>query len=884
MPDHHHRAGGLRQTNKKNKRSKASKRSVSRLAGGKVMGAKSAGASMISQSKADRRNHAGQKRAARREELMRKKRGLDGLPAPPRVVGILSLGHNIRIEDQVKSFILESADKTLNLHANFDATVTCKFDTYKKSGGLTLLTCRSSFAHHGDGDDAAVLAALDMARVCDALIFVIDGNGGRVDDKIMEINIGEDDQSSSTNRSTYGMDWSHLISERGDRMLTAIKSQGLPTPLSVLAMTEKEALEVDDQMTVRSVKSFRRSSIKRSLDLKRYVGRFAATEFGRDNGRVLEIDLTGSEEISFEDTDDARKIRKEKGADALVRTLCSMSCSAAKWVANSPRGYILSDSYNLDTATNELKITGYVRGIAPFDVNSLVHVPGLGAFKCQSLTKIPSPLQRQKTDAMEITHGGTIASKPELQEPLEMFANPDCLDGEQNLIGFDDHESLGEGESDTNGDFARPEGWTDYQSSWLDGVEKVDFESETDFGELADELNKKSSRSDMSVTSDVMDVEDSDLGFAEERRVLAEQRRKEQTNNQQFPDEVEVEENEKAQQRFARYRSLKNFRKSHWDPKENLPDSYASIYHFASFKATQRSVMNEMREVIQAAEAAKGKFFGHSISTVEDSDAEDFLDGCIPTGSYVQLTLAGVDPKLLSSISTTALLVAISLLPHENKASVLHIGLSQPTKHEQTEDEPIKSKDLLTFRCGWRTWQARPVFSQNNLNCDKHKYERFLPQGGAFFAASIFGPVTYTPCPVLVFRETTKAGSRQLVATGSIIGADADRIVVKRIILTGYPVRVHKRHATVKYMFGNPEDVKWFKPAGLYTKHGLQGNIVESVGEHGTMKCLFNAPVKQHDTICLPLYKRIYPKFAQAIGDRKKDGMTYRETYTLTIR
>ena len=52
---------------------------------------------------------------------------------------------------------------------------------------------------------------------------------------------------------------------------------------------------------------------------------------------------------------------------------------------------------------------------------------------------------------------------------------------------------------------------------------------------------------------------------------------------------------------------------------------------------------------------------------------------------------------------------------------------------------------------------------------------------------------------------------RQLVAVGSVMNADADRVVIKRIILTGYPVRVHKRTATVKYMFYNPEDVKWFK-------------------------------------------------------------------------
>ena len=54
-------------------------------------------------------------------------------------------------------------------------------------------------------------------------------------------------------------------------------------------------------------------------------------------------------------------------------------------------------------------------------------------------------------------------------------------------------------------------------------------------------------------------------------------------------------------------------------------------------------------------------------------------------------------------------------------------------------------------------------------------------------------------------------------------------------------------------------------PAGITTKHGLQGHIVQSLGDHGVMKCLFNAPIKQHDTVCLPLYKRIFPKFAQVV-------------------
>ena len=126
-------------------------------------------------------------------------------------------------------------------------------------------------------------------------------------------------------------------------------------------------------------------------------------------------------------------------------------------------------------------------------------------------------------------------------------------------------------------------------------------------------------------------------------------------------------------------------------------------------------------------------------------------------------------------------------------------------------------------------------------------------------------------------------------------------------MLTGYPARVHKRTAIIKHMFYNPEDVSWFKPIELTTKHGLSGHIQGTChaatmghmharahawshahsqarsrahthipnthtqythhttqgacGDHGLFKVHFGRQVQGHDTICLNLFKRVYPKF-----------------------
>lgn len=119
-----------------------------------------------------------------------------------------------------------------------------------------------------------------------------------------------------------------------------------------------------------------------------------------------------------------------------------------------------------------------------------------------------------------------------------------------------------------------------------------------------------------------------------------------------------------------------------------------------------------------------------------------------------------------------------------------------------------------------------PVYSQHTRGGGKgannvHKFERYLRHGGTY-VATIYGPVVFGSQPCMMLRETDDAQGRlstlrdgdstvlmdvcaapELVAMGSFVNTDTTRVVAKRIVLSGHPFKVHRKTATVRYMFFN---------------------------------------------------------------------------------
>ncbi|KAG5018167.1 hypothetical protein AAZX31_06G017600 [Glycine max] len=724
-----------------------------------------------------------QKRAA----VLKEKRELSGSRSPPRVIVLFALCASVDLESL--------ADDLLSLLSKDTCVVLS--GTVASSEYRTRITVLK--APHGD-----LLSCMEMAKVADLMVFV------------------------ASARSSCEETDSYYIDSFGNQCLSVFRSLGLPSTAVFIRDLPPE--------------------LKHRNELKKICTSSLASEFPED--------------CKFYPADTKDELHK------FLWLFKEQRLKVPHW--RTQRSYLLSQKvdavYDGNSEKCTLFLTGYLRS-RNLSVNQLVHVSGAGDFQLSKIEvlKDPCPLNSKKNqdlmdaDEMHDTEViGSLVPDPQNQEALVVENIPDPLAGEQT---WPTEAEIAKADEDQKKKKIKkrslPHGTSEYQAAWIvdDSDEESDYDNENDDGMVLDEgedgfpgqEENKYSEFDGDGASlrlgDSDEETDNDSVMMEVDNLTREKIEDELNElkeahaaDEEFPDEVDTPLDVPARKRFAKYRGLKSFRTSSWDPKESLPQDYARIFEFDNFKRTQKHVLAKALEL-------------------DHENRED----CISVGSYARLHIMGVPSAVASKLSLLAKTIPVTacgLLKHESKVSVLHFSVK---KHE-AYDAPIKSKEELIFHVGFRQFVGWPIFSSEFINTDKNKMERFL-HAGRFSVASIYAPISFPPLPTIILKRDGENAAPAVAAVGSLKTVDADRIILKRVILTGYPQRVSKRKASVRHMFYNPEDVKWFKPVELYTKRGLRGRIKEPVGTHGTMKCLLNGVLEQRDTVCMNLFKRAYPKW-----------------------
>lgn len=553
-----------------------------------------------------------------------------------------------------------------------------------------------------------------------------------------------------------------------------------------------------------------------------------------------------------------------------VRQVCEHRCSQPQW--RSARAYVLAERFNIfpesapstnsyikDDHTVSIQVEGYVRGSA-LSANQLVHLPGIGDFPIAQIMAVSAPITNQFSGFAKQDDN---ASYDHFRDAITHIPDPNhqVIALRENIPDLHSNEQTWP----TDEDLALSVGQRISVSDTVYDREGHLCESQGNAVVNNDRGGKSSETRDKNVKiTPLGSATLSDHGTIQIKTSCCASEWAAEKDELIFPDEMETPLLTPARERFARYRGLKSFRSSRWDPKEQLPVEYSRLFTFENFRRATRQTLTREQKIIAAGigdfvrvvvegvprVAAMALFMGKNID-------QNLAAQCKIHSPGGFIGIGGVGPIWNGWCGGAGPVVLSSLLQHESKLTVMHYSVVKAPSYGL----PLRSKTPVWFHVGFRRERASPIFSADGLG-DKHKFERFLPQGQRTIA-TVYGPVTYPPAPVLGFKEEVSAAgiNAHLVFSGGVQKSDPDRIILKRIILTGVPFKTHKCKAVVRQMFFNPGDVRWFQPLELWTKCGLRGKIKEAVGTHGHMKCVFNGVIQQRDTVCITLYKRVYPKF-----------------------
>lgn len=774
-----HRPGALKQQNKRHNTGRhRSKGELEKAAKGRIGGVKSLSKRLKKDlSRNARRNQAVQHRKSKREEILEKKRSRGSSGSPPFLVTVLALSEDVDTKSILE--IVKSCDE--------EATVTTS-----PSGvihiGVPRFKQRLSFVVPEYGN---LYHLLDAAKVSDVVLLLPSAETG--------------------------------VDEYGDHCLSSLFAQGLPA--TAVAVEGLKSLNPKQQSETRKM-------IQKHLE-----SRFPGTK------------IHGCDSV--------------QDGMLLLRTICTQKM---KYISlRDYRPHLAAEAVSMDITDEQarlgtLKVRGYLRGQS-LSVNGLVHLPGWGDFQMLEIDAPHDPnvlgakgRQRKNDVDMESLEDNMESprmlerSDPGQQAPLEAEVTPDPMEGEQT---WPTEEELAEANAEAKERKLKrvPKGTSAYQAAWIvdsDNEQEEDAESSGDedmeddvvpqfqppaapasmegddsSGEEESDAGSDEEYETISVIDDA-EKYDAAMNMDEEEAML--NKYKQAREDQMFPDEIDTPVDIPARVRFQKFRGLKSFRTSAWDPKENLPLDYARIFQFHNFKRSRRRILDQDRE-----------------------------GGAMP-GWYITVHIANVPMAFMESYEPGTPLAIYGLLPHEQRMSVIHFLL----KRTPSNSQPIKSKERMIFHVGYRRFAANPIYSQHT-NADKHKFERFFRHEGVT-VATVYAPILFPPASVMMFQEGMN-GQHELMATGSVLSVNPDRIITKRAVLSGHTFKINKRSAVVRYLFFNREDILWFKPVELRTKYGRRGHIREPLGTHGHMKCVFDGQLTSMDTIMMNLYKRVYPRW-----------------------
>ena len=134
--------------------------------------------------------------------------------------------------------------------------------------------------------------------------------------------------------------------------------------------------------------------------------------------------------------------------------------------------------------------------------------------------------------------------------------------------------------------------------------------------------------------------------------------------------------------------------------------------------------------------------------------------------------------------------------------------------------------------------------------------------------ATFWGPITPQGTGVLALQQQKLASDFRIAATGVILDLDKSSQIVKKLKLTGSPLKIFKKTAFIKDMFTSPLEVAKFEGAMIRTVSGIRGVVKKAIkAPPGAFRATFEDKILLSDIVFTRTWFQVdIPKYYNPIS------------------
>jgi len=226
-----------------------------------------------------------------------------------------------------------------------------------------------------------------------------------------------------------------------------------------------------------------------------------------------------------------------------------------------------------------------------------------------------------------------------------------------------------------------------------------------------------------------------------------------------------------------------------------------------------------------------------------------------PAGSYVRIALSNVPCEFVNNFDPTYPILIGGLTPTEQRYGFIQARIKRHRWHKKI----LKTNDPLILSLGWRRFQTQPIYSISDSRT-RNRMLKYTPEHMHCFG-TFYGPLIDVNTGFCAFQTlSSKAPGFRVAATGVVLSVDQSSEVVKKLKLSGTPVKIFKNTAFIRDMFTSALEIAKFEGAAIRTVSGVRGQIKRALARpEGHFRATFEDKILMSDIIFLRAWYPVKP-------------------------